>query len=148
MRRRQPQNLPARDQRGELGTGGQQLADHRSRVYDLLEVVQDQERGATLRHQLDEQRRQLLAASGLHSTQRSGDRGGHQIGVPDGGQGDEQDPAREGALELPRHLDDESSLAATARPAHGHEAYAVLENQVLDLVELVTTADEAVGGSG
>ena len=117
--------LAVEPQRGRLVTStrtpgcGQELADERRRVLDVLEVVEHEQRRRSRRWSRSVSARGRPASSA--TSERARDASATSASSRTGGEVDEPDAVGEGARQLPRRRERDARLARAARPGQRHE---------------------------
>jgi hypothetical protein len=115
----EPERDPARRQDLQARCRGEQPRDERRRAEHLLEVVEDEEHGATNQEALE---RRLERARALLHSDRVRDRGQREGGLGDGRELDEDDAVGEVECRPAGHLERKPGLARAARAGDRHAA--------------------------
>ncbi len=118
----------------------QERAESGSRLFDLLEVIHQQQEVAGAQ-MLDERPIRILDAQGGR------DLGRDEVRVPDGGEADEDDPVREPICQLVGGLKRDPRLADASGAGDGDQA-GLASKQTRNLVDLGSPSDERRRGGG
>ena len=139
---REPERGAARRQHPQPWRRGEQVADDRRRIEQLLEVVQDEQQpplSEALAHVLGER---PLAVSHV---ERLGDRGNEQLRARDGREADEEGPVPQLGLERLRDREPEACLPGSSGARERDEPRPFVAEQRTDGGQLEPAADERRG---
>ncbi|WP_395243986.1 hypothetical protein ACGGZK_17970 [Agromyces sp. MMS24-K17] len=142
---RDAQQAPAGDEHRDLGQLLEEVAEHRARADDLLEVVDEQEHPPPA--QCDAHLVCEAAVAGVVEAHGGGDRGGHALGVGHGREVDERDAVGEVVVHRDGDDEPEEALADARRAGDGDEPGGAAQ-QADDGGELALPADHLRQGHG